>query len=177
MASDPSPAIDVNASSSAPLHADTPFARQMVSISKAEHIKLKCEAHYWQTQFSRSSSHRERDVQHLKDAMAQRDKHFLDVISGLKDALAQREAQCIALKSDTAYWRMQFSRASRQRERYVQRFKSDLAHHEGALSRLRDQMAQRDREGAEALSKLNDEIVQRDTRATQALFLYPCLLP
>ena len=169
MDSAPSLAIDVNASSPALLHADTPFDRQMVSISKAEHIKLKCEAHYWQTQFSRLSSHRERDVQHLKDAMAQRDKHCLGVISGLKDAIAQREAQCIALKSDTAYWRMQFARASRQRERYVRRFKSDLAQHDGAVSRLKDQLAQRDRDGAEALSKLKDEIVQRDTRAAQAL--------
>ena len=46
MASDPSLAMDVNASSPAQLRVDTPFDRQMVSISKAEHIKLKCEAHY-----------------------------------------------------------------------------------------------------------------------------------
>lgn len=161
--------MDVNASPSAQLHVDTPFDRQMVSISKAEHIKLKCDAHYWQTQFSRLSRHRERDVQRLKDAMAQRDKHCLDVISGLKDTIAQREAQCIALKSDTAYWRMQFARASRQRERYVQRFKSDLAQHDGALSRLKDQMAQRDRDGVEALSRLRDQMVQHDAHAAQEL--------
>lgn len=167
MASDPSLAINVNASSAAPPHAATPFELQMVSISKAEHIKLKCEAHYWRSQFSRLNSHRERDVQRLKEAMAQRDKHFLDVISGLKDAIAQREAQCIALKSDSAYWRMQCARASRQRERYVQRFKSDQAHHDGALSRLKEQMAQRDRDNVAALSRLKEQMAQQDTHAEQ----------
>jgi len=160
--------MDVNAPSSAQ-PADAPFDRQMVSISKAEHIQLKCDAHYWQTQFSRLSRHRERDVQFLKDALAQRDQHCLDVISGLKDAIAQREAQCIALKSDTAYWRMQFARASRQRERYVQRFKNDQAQHDGALSRLKEQMAQRDRDGVEALSRLKEQMAQHDARAAQVL--------
>lgn len=154
MALDPSLVIDMNAPSSAQSHAATPFDSQMVSISKAEHIELKCDAHYWQTQFSRLSRHRERDVQHLKDVPAQREQHFLDVISGFKDTIAQREAQCIALQSDSAYWRMQCARASRQRERYVHRFKRDPAEHDGALFRLKEQMAQRDRDSVEALSTL-----------------------
>jgi hypothetical protein len=37
MASDPLPSMDVNVPSPAQLHADTPFDRQMVSVSKAEH--------------------------------------------------------------------------------------------------------------------------------------------
>lgn len=99
----------------------------MANISKAEHIRLKCDAAYWQTQFKHPLVHRDRDVQRLKDEMARRDQRFVQLVSQLKDAMAQREAQCISLKGDAPYWRMQCARASGQRDPNVQRFKEQMA--------------------------------------------------
>ena len=51
-----------------------PFDKQMISISKAEYIQLKSDAHYWRTQFSKTFAQREREVRQLKDEMAHRDE-------------------------------------------------------------------------------------------------------
>lgn len=65
----------------------TPFDKQIISISKAEHIQLKCDANYWRSQFNRLLAHRNRDVQHLKIEMAQQAQHFAQVHSELKNKM------------------------------------------------------------------------------------------
>lgn len=71
----------------------TPFGGQMISISKQEYIQLKWDANYWRTQFHKLVLHRDRDVQRLKDEMAQRDKCTAQVLSDLKGALEKAQAR------------------------------------------------------------------------------------
>lgn len=65
----------------------------MVSISKAEYIELKWDAHYWQVQFSKLSDHRNRDIERLKDEMARRDERAAQALLALQDALDKAQAQ------------------------------------------------------------------------------------
>jgi len=93
MVSETSLANDVDIPASAEQPGCTPFARQMVCIGKQEYIQLKWDANYWRTQFSKLAIHRERDVQRLKDEMAQRDEHAAQVLSEFKAALEKAQAR------------------------------------------------------------------------------------
>lgn len=100
MASDTFLKIDVNAPASVEMPAGTPFERQMVSISKAEYVQLKCDANYWRMQFSRLSIHRNRDVQCLKDEMARREMHYAQALAGIKDEMAEQARRAMQALSE-----------------------------------------------------------------------------
>ena len=85
--------MDVDVPALAEQPACTPFDVQMVSISKEAYIQLKWEANYWRTQFSQLAAHRDRDVQHLKEEMAQRDKRASQALSEIKAALDKARAR------------------------------------------------------------------------------------
>ena len=70
-----------------------PFERQTVSISKAEYIQLKHDAHYWRAQFSKLAAHSRRDLQRLKEATARREALAIQTHATLQDALTQAQAK------------------------------------------------------------------------------------
>lgn len=84
--------IDAEASPLSEQAAPAPFDTQIISISKAEYIQLKCDANYWRTQFNRLIAHRNRDVQHLKNEMAQHGQHFAQALSELRVELDKAHA-------------------------------------------------------------------------------------
>ncbi len=73
--------------------ASTPFERQMISISKAEYIQLKNDAHCWRMRFERLNAHRNRDVQRLKDEMVRRAERARQALSELQGELERVRAQ------------------------------------------------------------------------------------
>lgn len=100
MASDNGTGSEIVASPPAEQPVCTPFDLQMVCISKTEHIQLKWNANYWRTQFGNPSTHRDRDVQRLKDEMARRDAYCARALSELKDKLAQCDLRAAQVQSE-----------------------------------------------------------------------------